>query len=283
MWKKRAFTLIELLVVIAVIALLLAIIVPALVLAKQKAKMVICASNQRNVVHGLAAFGAENNSKLPPPASSDDVAGGHYVEPSLLNSCEPLMGYAVPPALDYVGEYLSGYLPDVEVFNCTLAPIDADSPWPPETSPRTTWGTYGEYYLNGRYVPLPCTSMLLWNYQGYNHKESAEVDTSLAHFEGPREQGSSNTLVIQDSFYYLTTPGSWLWPAPRGTWRLSHPFKGSSRGMPLYNLTDPDKTVFPDVRLNAGYLDGHVEKFRSTETKHVMNHRWEAWLTRKYK
>jgi prepilin-type processing-associated H-X9-DG protein len=53
--------------------------------------------------------------------------------------------------------------------------------------------------------------------------------------------------------------------------------------MPLHNLIDPDKTVFPDVWLNAGYLDGHVEKFRSTETKHVMNHGWEAWLTRKYK
>jgi prepilin-type processing-associated H-X9-DG protein len=125
--------------------------------------------------------------------------------------------------------------------------------------------------------------MLLWNYQGYNHKESTNVDTSLAHFEGPKGLGSSNTLVIQDSFYYLTTLGSWLWRAPRGTWRLSHPFKGSSRDMPLHNLIDPDKTVFPDVWLNAGYLDGHVEKFRSTETKHVMNHGWEAWLTRKYK
>ncbi len=283
MLKKRAFTLIELLVVIAVIALLLAIIVPALSLAKQKVKMLMCANNQRNVVHALSAYGAENNSKLPPPSSSHDIARGHYREPSLLNSYEFKMGGNVPPGAGFVGKFLSGYVPDVEVFNCTLAPIDADSPWPPETSPRPAKRIYGAFYFNGGYAPLPCTRMLLWNYQGYNHKESDAVDTSLAHFEGPKGLASSNTLVIQDSFYYLATLGSWLWRAPRGTWRLSHPFKGSSRDMPLYNLIDPGKSVFPDVWLNAGYLDGHVEKFRSTETKHVENHGREAWLTRKYK
>ena len=282
MLKKRAFTLIELLVVIAVIALLLAIIAPALNLAKQKAKMLICATNQRNVVQVLAAYGTENNSKLPPPPWRG-YSPGNYGEPSLLNSYIPLAGWNVPPGLPFVGMFLSGYLPNVEVFNCTLAPIGADSPWPPETSPRSAKGIYGEFYLNGGYTPLPCTSMLLWNYQGYNHKESTMVDTSLAHFEGPKGLGSSNTLVIQDSFYYLTTLGSWEWPAPRGTWRLSHPFKGSSRAIPQYSLIDPDKSVFPDVWLNAGYLDGHIEKFRSTETKHVKNHGWEAWLTRKYK
>ncbi len=282
MLKKRAFTLIELLVVIAVIALLLAIIAPALSLAKQKVKMLMCASNQRNVVHGLSAYAAENNSKLPPtPYHTPGV--GYYRQPSLLNSYGNSIGLSGNPTWAFVGRFLSDYLPDVEVFNCTLAPIDADSPWPPETSPRPAWGKYGEFYLNGGYAPLPCTSMLLWNYQGYNHEDSTLVDTSLAHFEGPKVVGSSNGLVIQDSFYYLTTLGSWIWPAPRGTWRLSHPFKGSSRAIPQYNLIDPDKTVFPDVWLNAGYLDGHVEKFHSTETKHVENHGWEAWLTRKYK
>lgn len=283
MLKKRAFTLIELLVVIAVIALLLAIIVPALGLAKQKVKMIMCANNQRNVVYGLTVYATENNSKLPPTSSSHDVPGGHYTRPSFLNSYEPLMGWNMPPLLPFVGKFLSGYVTDVEVFNCTLAPIGANSPWPPDTSPHPAKGTYGEFYLNGGYVPLPCTSMLLWNYQGYNHKESAMVDTSLAHFEGPRELGSSNTLVIQDSFFYLTSLGCWMWPAPSGTWRLSHPFKGSSRPIPQYRMTDPGKNVFPDVWLNAGYLDGHVEKFHSTKTKHVKNRARQAWLTRKYK
>ena len=116
MLKKRAFTLIELLVVIAVIALLLAIIAPALSLAKQKAKMLICATNQRNVVHALAAYGAENNSKLPSRRSHTPQPGS-YREPSLLNSYEDPIGWPGNPESPFVGKFLSGYLPDVEVFN----------------------------------------------------------------------------------------------------------------------------------------------------------------------
>ncbi len=125
--------------------------------------------------------------------------------------------------------------------------------------------------------------MLLWNYQGYNHKESANVDTTLAHFEAPREMAAANKLAIQDSFFYLTGNSNLLWPSPQQSWFLSHPFKASSRAMPYYTFKDPGRNVFPDTWLNAGYLDGHVEKFRTSKTNHVKNSNAEAWLTRKYK
>ena len=58
---KRGFTLIELLVVIAIIALLLSIIVPSLRLAKEKAKSVMCCSQQRQVFLALNLYATDNN------------------------------------------------------------------------------------------------------------------------------------------------------------------------------------------------------------------------------
>ncbi len=38
------------------------------------------------------------------------------------------------------------------------------------------------------------------------------------------------------------------------------------------------------LKLNAGYLDGHVEKFSATETVHLThNGMAHNWLTQKYK
>jgi prepilin-type processing-associated H-X9-DG protein len=53
--------------------------------------------------------------------------------------------------------------------------------------------------------------------------------------------------------------------------------------MPYYTFNDSAQNAFPDTWLNAGYLDGHVEKFHTSKTNHVKNSNAEAWLTRKYK
>ena len=67
MYKRvnDGFTLVELLIVIGIISLLIALIVPALGRAREQSKLVVCRSNQRNLLLGCLMYAGENKSRLP--------------------------------------------------------------------------------------------------------------------------------------------------------------------------------------------------------------------------
>ncbi len=65
MKPRPAFTLIELLVVIAIIALLVSILMPSLQKAKELAKNVVCASNQRSVVLAMVLYTEDHDDQYP--------------------------------------------------------------------------------------------------------------------------------------------------------------------------------------------------------------------------
>lgn len=73
--SARAFTLVELLVVIAIISLLISILLPTLSRAQNSARLVVCASNLRQVGIGLRAYASEQGAL---PSAHGDADNLHY-------------------------------------------------------------------------------------------------------------------------------------------------------------------------------------------------------------
>ncbi len=274
----NAFTLIELLVVIAIIATLISILMPALNKARQQAKLVVCGSNQHELVVGLQVYMQDNDDKLPPSVSH--VSGGNYHRPFELNWNFNSIGPSTRPI--YTGKYLAHYLPSVNVFNCPLSTITDNTPWPPTTSGLAPVGTYGEFYTTGAYAPLHSTYMLLWNYQGYNFDVSSAVNKSLGNFAGPKTMSSKNKLVVQDSLFYMSGNKNILWSGPTYAWYSCHPSKDSTKATPYYVTPDTTGQLKPDVWLNAGYLDGSVKRFNSLDGIDVQNFSARAVITNEF-
>jgi len=295
MSTTRGFTLIELLVVIAILALLMAILLPSLNLVREKARMAICGSNQRQLVVGLTLYAADNDDKLPPctdKLAATSATRANYHHPMELNfhytnKWGPVSNVQ-DPDYQYTGKCLGKYLPEVEVYNCPVAPIQPDSPWPPPGSSYPPVSTYGDLYKTGTWAPLHSTYILLWNYQGYNPEVSPRAfkGNGYTSFAGPQRASSSVKLVVQDALMFKTD-ASMLFPDTdlSNKWYSSHRMRNSARGKdsPFYKETPSVRAQIPEVWLNAGYLDGHVSRFNSQDSYRVGANAHDAVLTRAFR
>ena len=168
-----------------------------------------------------------------------------------------------------------------------MAPISAENVWPPQESGLAPEGTYGQFYRDGTYNPLHATYTLFWNYQGFNTDVSgAAVDLGYGDFEAPTNVNQGTKLIVQDSLFYAQLNASnILWANSGQTWYSSHRFKDAGKGNPYFMTKS---AIAPSVieeapvtRLNAGYVDGHVERFSSKDGIVIKQYNITAVLPRK--
>lgn len=148
---KRAFTLVELLVCIAVIALLIGLLAPALGRARESARTVACASNQRQMAMGWALYAGAHSDRAMPLAywSSEDIGAGQQIfwwgtHGTLTTPVDYSRGFLAP--------YLDATLSPRSVFECPCQPWGSYRPQGPSRTITSTYG-YNGYYLSPAKTP----------------------------------------------------------------------------------------------------------------------------------
>jgi len=136
-------------VVIAIIAILAAMLLPALAGAKERAKLIKCVSNQKQIGIAFQLYGGDNNERFP---LLDNRYWGQSFE---VGGADPDPNYPHERALlAATNRPLSRYAPSKKVFEC---PSDRGFDIPPWPS-KSIFGSCGMSY---RYNSNPWTGMRL--------------------------------------------------------------------------------------------------------------------------
>ncbi len=231
----------------------MAIIVPAVSTAKRKARTILTTSNQKQITGALNLFALDNDDYYPQSVATVGFGSRwNWSDPTKLAGTRSRS----PGLHRSVSAYLRSYIPDASVIYCPSAPRkykylqqawDAGDDW---DNPRTSFPS----------DPVGGTYCLFWSYTGF-------LGGRRLTFQGPRRPAGrprESTLLVADYFGYDH------WRAP-GAYSSCERFEGADITPETWLLSanwsgpaDPNRPA-PDVRLQAGFIDGHVESYSSSD------------------
>lgn len=258
--KSGAFTLLELLTALFILALLLTILSPALKKARRSAKSILSGHNQGKTAIGVFCYATDQDDKLPESVATLGTGDRwSWREPTVLTGFQRRS----PTTYRSVSQYLGDYIETASTLFCPCAPStyeyaqaaweagdDWDHPSPDTATEDPLFGNY----------------CLYWNYVGY-------LEEKQRPFIGPRSTAGrrgESKLLISDYFGY----GHWrneLVYGSRNAYGSCEKISdeaditdGTSVACDFWSLFDPVNQISVEslaLSFNAGYVDGHVEKF----------------------
>jgi len=215
--KKFGFTMIELLVVVAIIALLIALLLPVLHNAREKAQVVECGSNLRQLNIAWAGYAHDHNGNLvdPTPGTRNNwVEPGTGIQPirdgTMFNYARDLRIYRCPtePRETYQRSYsINDYVGGMEFVKNYVIPAMKMEEVP---SPSATFTFLEEYDMRGwnlgsfNLLPMQAPNGPAWiDPPGTWHGSQVNVMSYVdGHITTDRwETGSPATIVLSGNHY----------------------------------------------------------------------------------
>ncbi|MFA6561033.1 MAG: prepilin-type N-terminal cleavage/methylation domain-containing protein [Verrucomicrobiia bacterium] len=118
--QHTAFTLVELLVVMVIISVLIGLVFPMVTGIKEKANVVVCTGNLKQLYNGLMSFAAENEGRCP--LNENDSASTMFGVPNKPNWIANPALAATNGILSITQGSLWRYVNDTRVYRCPSRP-----------------------------------------------------------------------------------------------------------------------------------------------------------------